>query len=67
MLVSDSNSITTSAFNHLDSPATTSSVTYKVQMKVVAGTGYINRSLGDTDSAGRPRGTSSITLMEIEG
>ena len=67
MLVNDSNSIATNAFNYLDSPSTTSSITYKIQMKVSASTGYINRSLGDTDSAGRPRGTSSITLMEIEG
>ena len=67
MLVNDSNSIATNAFNYLDSPSTTSSITYKIQMKVSASTGYINRSVGDSDIAGRPRGTSSITLMEIQG
>jgi len=47
----------------LDSPNTTSSVTYKVQMKVGAGVGYLNRSRDD-DAL---RGVSSITLMEIAG
>ena len=45
----------------LDSPSTTSSTTYKVQMKVNAGTGYLNRGL-DNDEF---RGVSSIVLMEI--
>jgi len=47
----------------LDSPSTTSSTTYKIQMKVNAGTGYLNRSR-DNDEF---RGVSSITLMEIGG
>ena len=45
----------------LDAPSTTSSTTYKVQMKVNAGTGYLNRGL-DNDAF---RGVSSIVLMEI--
>ena len=49
--------------DYLDSPSTTSSVTYKVQMKVNAATGYINRSR-DSDNY---RGVSSITLMEVAG
>ena len=42
--------------NYLDSPSTTSAVTYKTQIKVTASTFYINWS-----NAGR----STITLMEI--
>ena len=49
--------------DYLDSPSTTSSVTYKVQMKVNTATGYLNRSR-DSDSY---RGVSSITLMEVAG
>ena len=45
----------------LDAPSTTSSTTYKVQMKVNAGTGYLNRGR-DNDEF---RGVSSIVLMEI--
>ena len=48
----------------LDSPATTSATTYKVQMKVNANTGYLNRNNFDTDGL-MPRVTSSITVMEI--
>jgi hypothetical protein len=59
LLVSTSNSV-------LDSPATTSAITYKVQfMTNSAGTGYINRTQADTDSNAYPRGASTITVMEI--
>ena len=47
-------------FNFLDSPATTSATTYKVQMKSNTGTQYINRR-SSADSAF----TSTITVMEI--
>jgi hypothetical protein len=49
----------------LDSPATTSATTYKMQIIVSAGTGYVNRWPTDTDSAGFPRLASSITVLEI--
>jgi hypothetical protein len=51
----------------LDSPATTSATTYKIQLIVQAGgyTTYINRTNGDTDSAAYARFTSQITVMEI--
>jgi hypothetical protein len=52
--------ITPVGFNFLDSPATTSATTYKVQMKANTGTQYINRR-STADSAF----TSTITLMEI--
>jgi len=52
----------------LDSPATTSSITYSGQ--IIAGSGgsyttYINRSSTDSDSNAYCRGASSITVMEI--
>jgi hypothetical protein len=51
---------------YLDSPATTSSVTYKVQVvNNGAETQYINFQRDDTDSNDRTRCISSITLMEI--
>ena len=52
------------ACNFLDSPSTTSAITYKVKTKVISGyTVGINRRLIDTN-----HGTSSnITLMEVAG
>ena len=52
---------------HLDSPATTSATTYKIQVlsNVNGQTVAVNRSIGDTDSAGFARTVSSITVMEI--
>ena len=49
---------------YLDSPATTSATTYKVQMALYTGTGYLNRNNRDTDGVD-PRLSSSITVMEI--
>ena len=49
------------SINFLDSPATTSSTTYKVNGYCNAGTFYINRLAVDSDW----QSTSSITLMEI--
>ena len=62
----DNNTMGSTAFNYLDSPSTTSSLTYKIQFSADAGTVYVNRSNTDTDLTSRGRGTSSITLMEIE-
>jgi len=48
----------------LDTPASTSSLTYKLQVSTTAGTLHINnRNDGDAGS----RLTSSITLMEVAG
>ena len=49
----------------IDSPATTSATTYKVQCAVSAGTGYVNRDQSDTDAATTGRYASSIVAMEI--
>ena len=53
---------------HLDSPATTSATTYKVQ--VTQGTGqtvYVNRSDSYSNHQTHNSGTSSITVMEVSG
>jgi hypothetical protein len=54
----------------LDSPATTSSTTYKVQCMlqgaVTSTVVYLNRTAVDTNSAGYPRSVSVISAMEIK-
>jgi len=51
----------------LDSPATTSSTTYKIQLAMTAGSGgaYINQTQQDGDNANQLRMASTITVMEI--
>ena len=50
----------------LDSPATTSATTYKVQFSANGtNTAYINRTENATDSNAYARGVSTITVMEI--
>jgi len=51
----------------LDSPATTSATTYKIQTTSNASSQivYINRSKDDIDSGGQFRGVSTITVMEV--
>jgi len=53
----------------LDTPATVSLVTYKMQIKILGGGGemVINRSLSSSDSNNRSTAISTITLMEIAG
>ena len=51
---------------HLDSPATTSATTYKVQVTNQTGnTVYVNRSDSWTNHSTHNTGTSSITVMEV--
>lgn len=54
---------------YLDSPATTSATTYKLQLHSSNGnTIYVNRSARDNDAAAYDgRAVSSITVMEIKG
>jgi len=55
-----------SAIQYLDSPATTSAVTYKIKWGLnYAGTGYLNRGHSDADATNQVRTASSITVMEI--
>jgi hypothetical protein len=50
----------------LDAPATTSALTYKVQIRTLtAGSCFVNRGSVDTDNADHTRTASSITVMEI--
>jgi len=65
--ISNNNSMASTAFNYLDSPSTTSLLTYKIQFSANAGTVFVNRSHTDSDATTTSRGTSSITLMEIAG
>ena len=49
-----------------DSPATTSSTTYKIQIMDYGPAGsFVNRSAGDSDANYGKRSISSITVMEI--
>ena len=56
-----SNQPFSTVINFLDSPATTSAVTYKIQAIMRSGTGYVNRR-GSNASFGT---SSQITVMEI--
>ena len=52
--------------NFLDSPSTTSAVTYKIQAAAyLATTWYLNTSISDGDNTYTYRGASTITVMEI--
>ena len=55
--------------NFLDSPNTTSSITYGVQLAGVGSTHtvFVNRGATDFDNSNYARGISTITLMEIAG
>jgi hypothetical protein len=57
------------SFTFVDSPSSTSSVTYQVRGFTVAGTFFIGRSSADADtnSAGSVRTSSTITAKEISG
>lgn len=56
-------------FEYLDSPASTSQLTYKMQMSSHNGTTqfYLNRPYDTANSAYLHGGTSTFTLMEIAG
>ena len=61
-------SSTSESLNYLDSPATTSSITYQIYMQVSGGTGYINRTYNNRSSTAYDAVTASnITVMEIAG
>ena len=57
------------SIHYLDSPATTSSVTYQFETRIgrAGNTVYVNRSQGDVSGVFDTRGASSITLMEVVG
>lgn len=52
--------------SYVDSPATTSATTYKIQWAALSGTTlYLNRAGQDTDSSSTYRTITTLTLMEI--
>lgn len=56
------------SFSYIDSPATTSSITYKIQGWVYqSSTLYINQGSQDSANSYRFRTASTITAMEISG
>ena len=62
------NSIADKNITFLDSPASTSALTYKLQMRVQSGaTGYVNRTGNDANADYATRTSSSITVMEVSG
>lgn len=63
--ISDANSIFNVGLSFVDSPSSTSSTTYKIQMLVGTATGYLNRSGSDADAAVVARGISTLTAIEV--
>lgn len=55
------------SFEFLDSPSTTSSTTYQVNVGSDTGTVYVGRTQNDGDNSLDSRCSSTITLMEIKG
>jgi len=55
------------ATNFLDSPASTSATTYKVQVAATSGAVNVNRDGEDSDSANYARTPSTVTLWEVAG
>lgn len=66
-VAADASTQNSGSMTYLDSPATTSSVTYKIQVmtNTNGNTVYVNRSSGDSDSYQYARTASTITVMEI--
>lgn len=65
----DDRGLITVSQQHLDSPSSTSALTYTIYGRSYDSNypNYINRSYIDPDNAYTPRGISTITLMEIAG
>jgi hypothetical protein len=71
-LSSDGNNSGALGAHFLDSPATTSSITYSVDLVSAQATGatqtfYVNRTANDLNITSISRGVSTITLMEVAG
>ena len=62
------NAVLSCSMNFLDSPATTSNFTYKVQTRTQGSGGvYVNRAVTDSNAGTAGRFASSITVMEVSG
>jgi|TARA_R110000824_G_scaffold286118_1_gene474281 hypothetical protein len=55
----------TNEFTWLDSPSSTSEITYSWKWRITGDTIYLNRSEDTTDHVNYPRCASSITVMEV--
>lgn len=68
-LVNPNNHARHVSFEYLDSPSSTSALTYQPYIRKGAETVtlYVNRNGNEADTANHTRSISSITLMEIEG
>ena len=55
----------TQNYHIIDSPSTTSQLTYNIKARIGSGTLYIGRVENPDNVSARPRGISTITLMEI--
>jgi len=68
-VASDNNMAQTAGFNYLDSPSSTSALTYKVQTTLFNSgqTMYINTNLSRGGQIYDDVATSSITVMEVQG
>ncbi len=49
----------------VDSPSSTSAITYRLRAQVESQTMYINRTIGDDNAAYEPRQATSLILMEV--
>jgi hypothetical protein len=66
LFTTNSSTVDNGTITYLDSPATTSATTYKIQgFATTSGNFYVNRSSTDTDNAAFMRTVSTITVMEI--
>lgn len=66
LFTTNTSSVDNGTIVYLDSPATTSATTYKIQgFATTSGNFYVNRSSTDTDNAAFMRTVSTITVMEI--
>ena len=63
----DGNQMNSMSFTGVDSPATTSAVTYKIFAISDGGTLRVNRAESDANGSTGKRTVSSITLMEVAG
>ncbi len=67
-LATDTNQSNTFIYSFLDTPSTTSSLTYQLFVNNDNGqTFYLNRSVADQDNSTGKRGISTITLLEVSG
>jgi len=67
-VTNSNNSMVSLSGNYLDSPSSTSSLTYSVRIACPAGHwSYLNRQESQSNESSQPIAASTITLMEIAG